>query len=119
MLTKVHGNNSQILETFIEQSDVLYAEPSALLSIDPYIKIETSFSTTTTPHKKSFFKSLFSIIKRKISGENIALVKYTNQSFGEGVQSVLLAPTYPGEIAKFHVSENQGIFCRRDRKYVL
>lgn len=101
-----------MLQISVDNKSHIYAVPGAMVSMSPFIEMETSLMHADKK-KHGLFISLLKMFKRRISGNKFSLVSYKSTAFGEGEQNLLLAPDYPGEINYFDVDESSSLYCRK------
>lgn len=106
------GSTSQFLEVFISKTSNFRTVPQSIVVMDPYLAMNSKIFAGHL-EKSGFLLALWRLIKRKVSGEKMALINLEHIGFGDGTQRAIVAPNYPGEIAAFSISPEQTLICRK------
>ncbi|MBD3329222.1 TIGR00266 family protein [Candidatus Dojkabacteria bacterium] len=99
---KIHGDDMQAVEIFLDEAEKIRSEVGTMLYMDPEIDMQTNA-------EGGFVKS----IKRAFTGESFFITSYINSSAKK--KSIAFAAPYPGKIIPIDLEDTgKTLFCQRD-----
>lgn len=107
---KLFGEEMQCVEVELDPQEAVIAEPGSFMMMTDGILMETLFGDG---NQKGFMEKLFSAGKRLLTGENLFMTVYTNNSSQK--QQVTFAAPYSGKIIPMDLSKlGTKIICQKD-----
>jgi uncharacterized protein (TIGR00266 family) len=107
---KLFGEEMQCVEVELDPNEAVIAEPGSFMMMNDGIQMETMFGDGTD---KGFMNKLFSAGKRLLTGENLFMTVYTNQTPEK--RRVSFAAPYAGKIIPLNLQYHGGkIICQKD-----
>lgn len=109
---EIKGAEMQFVSIELDPGEAVVSQPGAMMMMDQGIGLETIFGDGSRDDE-SFLGKMFSAGKRMLSGENLFMTLYGNQSAVK--QKVSFASPYPGNILPVDLSEFHGRFiCQKE-----
>lgn len=109
---QLFGDDMQMVEIELDPGETVVAEAGAMNWMEDGITFEPKMGDGSNPDEGLMGK-LMGAAKRKITGESLFMVHFTNH--GSGKKHVTFAAPYPGKIIALDLSEYQGEFlCQKD-----
>jgi uncharacterized protein (TIGR00266 family) len=107
---KLHGEEMQCVEIELDPQEAVIAEPGSFMMMTDGISMQTLFGDGT---EKGMMGKLFSAGKRLLTGENLFMTVYTNDSHQK--RQVSFAAPYTGKIIPLNLSVlGERIICQKD-----
>src|ERR1044071_6310006 len=107
---KLHGEEMQCVEIELDPQEAVIAEPGSFMMMTDGITMQTLFGDG---NESGFMSKLFSAGKRLLTGENLFMTVYTNNSYEK--RQVSFAAPYTGKIIPLDLSQLGGrIICQKD-----
>src|ERR1041384_6423907 len=107
---KLMGEEMQCVEIELDPNEAVIAEPGSFMMMTDGIQMQTLFGDG---NEKGFMDKLFSAGKRLLTGENLFMTVYTNNSSQK--RQVTFAGPYTGKIIPMDLSKLGGkIICQKD-----
>jgi uncharacterized protein (TIGR00266 family) len=107
---KLFGEEMQCVEVELDPQESVIAEPGSFMMMTDGIQMETLFGDG---NHKGFMDKLFTAGKRLLTGENLFMTVYTNNSTQK--RQVSFAAPYAGKIIPMDLSKLGGkIICQKD-----
>jgi uncharacterized protein (TIGR00266 family) len=108
---KVYGEELQCVEIILDPNETVIAEPGSFMYMDVGIRMETLFGDGSA--QQGFFGKLVNAGKRLLTGENLFMTAFTNQSNQR--RQVTFASPYTGKIIPINLMQyNEKIICQKD-----
>ena len=98
---KIHGEDLQLVEIFLDPNEAVYAEAGAMVIMEQGIEMKTGTGG-----------GLFSGLKRMISGEGFFITHFVNTA--QKRAAVAFSAPYPGRIIPINLSETGTFLCQKD-----
>lgn len=109
---QLFGDDMQMVEIELDPGETVVAEAGAMNWMEDGITFEPKMGDGSNPDEGLMGK-LMGAAKRKITGESLFMVHFTNH--GSGKKHVTFAAPYPGKIIALDLSEYHGEFlCQKD-----
>ena len=107
---KLMGEEMQCVEIELDPQEAVIAEPGSFMMMNDGIRMETLFGDG---NEKGIMGKLFSAGKRLLTGENLFMTVYTNQSADK--RRVTFAAPYAGKIIPMNLMQlGEKIICQKD-----
>lgn len=107
---KIHGEEMQCVEIELDPNESVISEPGSFMMMTDGIQMQTMFGDG---NEKGIMGKLFSAGKRLLTGENLFMTIFTNQSNTK--RHVSFAAPYSGKIIPLDLSQLGGkIICQKD-----
>lgn len=107
---KLYGEEMQCVEVELDPQESVIAEPGSFMMMNDGIQMETLFGDG---NEKGIMGKLFSAGKRLLTGENLFMTIYTNQSNEK--RRVSFAAPYAGKIIPLDLSKlGEKMICQKD-----
>ena len=107
---KIYGEEMQCVEIELDPQERVISEPGSFMMMTEGIQMQTMFGDG---NEKGLMGKLFSAGKRLLTGENLFMTVFTNNSHGK--KQVTFAAPYSGKIIALDLSELGGkIICQKD-----
>ena len=107
---KLFGEEMQCVEVELDPQEAVIAEPGSFMMMTDGIQMETLFGDG---NQKGIMDKLFSAGKRLLTGENLFMTVYTNNSSQK--RQITFAAPYAGKIIPMDLSKLGGkIICQKD-----
>jgi uncharacterized protein (TIGR00266 family) len=107
---KLMGEEMQCVEIELDPQEAVIAEPGSFMMMNDGIRMETLFGDG---NEKGIMGKLFSAGKRLLTGENLFMTVYTNQSAEK--RRVTFAAPYAGKIIPMNLMQlGEKIICQKD-----
>lgn len=107
---KIHGEEMQCVEIELDPNESVIAEPGSFMMMTDGIQMQTMFGDG---NEKGLMGKIFSAGKRMLTGENLFMTAFTNNS--QGKKQVTFAAPYSGKIIPLDLSELGGkVICQKD-----
>jgi uncharacterized protein (TIGR00266 family) len=113
---KIHGNEMQFVEVFLDPGESAVAEAGAMMFMTPGIKMETIFGDGSSRPQGGggLMGALMGAGKRLLTGESLFMTVFTNER-ASGVDRVAFAAPYAGKILPLDLSKLGGtLICQKD-----
>ncbi len=109
---EIIGDDMQIVEIELDQSETVIAEAGAMNYMNDGITFEAKMGDGSKPNA-GLFDKLLDVGKRVITGESIFMTHFTNHSAGKKRAS--FAAPYPGKIIPIDMTQLNGeLLCQKD-----
>jgi uncharacterized protein (TIGR00266 family) len=107
---KLFGEEMQCVEIELDPQEAVIAEPGSFMMMTDGITMQTLFGDG---NQTGFMSKLFTAGKRLLTGENLFMTVYTNQSYDK--RQVTFAAPYAGKIIPMDLSKlGNRIICQKD-----
>ena len=107
---KIYGEEIQCVEIELDPQESVISEPGSFMMMTEGIKMETLFGDG---NEKGFLNKVFSAGKRLLTGENLFMTVFTNES--QIKKQVTFAAPYSGKIVPLDLSQLGGkVICQKD-----
>src|SRR5688572_18041572 len=107
---KLQGEEMQCVEIELDPQEAVIAEPGSFMMMTDGIEMQTLFGDG---NESGFMSKLFSAGKRLLTGENLFMTVYTNQS--QTKRQVSFAAPYAGKIIPLDLSKlGEKVICQKD-----
>jgi uncharacterized protein (TIGR00266 family) len=107
---KLFGEEMQCVEIELDPQEAVIAEPGSFMMMTDGISMQTLFGDG---NQTGFMSKLFTAGKRLLTGENLFMTVYTNQSYDK--RQVTFAAPYAGKIIPMDLSKlGNRIICQKD-----
>ena len=107
---KLFGEEMQCVEIELDPQEAVIAEPGSFMMMTDGISMQTLFGDG---NQTGFMSKLFTAGKRLLTGENLFMTVYTNQSYAK--RQVTFAAPYAGKIIPMDLSKlGNRIICQKD-----
>ncbi|MGE0568653.1 MAG: TIGR00266 family protein [Bacteroidia bacterium] len=107
---KIYGEEMQCVEVELDPQEAVIAEPGSFMMMNDGVQMQTLFGDG---NEKGIMGKLFSAGKRLLTGENLFMTVYTNQSNDK--RQVTFAAPYAGKIIALDLSQlGEKIICQKD-----
>lgn len=107
---KIYGEEMQCVEIELDPQESVISEPGSFMMMTEGIQMQTLFGDG---NEKGFMGKIFSAGKRMLTGENLFMTVFTNQS--QGKKQVTFAAPYSGKIIPMDLSKLGGkVICQKD-----
>ena len=107
---KLYGEEMQCVEIELDPQEAVIAEPGSFMMMTDGIQMQTLFGDG---NQQGFMSQLFSAGTRLLTGENLFMTMYTNQSTDK--RQVSFAAPYAGKIIPLDLSKlGEKIICQKD-----
>jgi uncharacterized protein (AIM24 family) len=107
---KLMGEEMQCVEIELDPQEAVIAEPGSFMMMTDGIEMQTLFGNGD---EKGFMDKLFTAGKRLLTGENLFMTVYTNNSSQK--RQVTFAAPYSGKIIPMNLAQLGGkIICQKD-----
>jgi uncharacterized protein (TIGR00266 family) len=97
----IGSGGQEFIEVSIEPNETVISEAGAMIFMDSSIEFKAKFSDGSHP-KEGTLDKIFSVGKRMLTGESLAMYHYTNK--GNNPAKLGLASPYPGTIIGLELS---------------
>ncbi|MBA3682306.1 MAG: TIGR00266 family protein [Bacteroidetes bacterium] len=107
---KLFGEEMQCVEVELDPQEAVVAEPGSFMMMTDGVQMETLFGDG---NQKGLMDKLFSAGKRLLTGENLFMTVYTNNSSQK--RQVTFAAPYAGKIIPMNLAQlGNKIICQKD-----
>lgn len=109
---RIVGDDMQCVEITLDPGETVIAEPGALMMMDDGVRMQTIFGDGSG-REQSLLDKVFSAGKRVLTGENLFMTAYTNDT--TGIRTAWFAAAYPGKILPLDLRRFNGqLICQKD-----
>lgn len=110
---KIYGNDIQVLEVELDQSETVIAEAGAMVYMEEGIDFQAKMGDGSNPNQ-GFFGKLVSAGSRMITGESLFMTHFTHR--GHGKSRVAFSAPYPGTILPIDLRQmrNNSLITQKD-----
>ncbi|MBX2980772.1 MAG: TIGR00266 family protein [Flavobacteriales bacterium] len=109
---RIEGDDMQCVEITLDPGETVIAEPGALMMMDDGVRMQTIFGDGSGK-EQSILDKVFSAGKRVLTGENLFMTAYTNES--SSVRTAWFAAAYPGKILPLDLRRFNGqLICQKE-----
>jgi uncharacterized protein (TIGR00266 family) len=107
---KIYGEEMQCVEVELDPEEAVIAEPGSFMMMTDGIQMQTLFGDG---NNKGFMNKLFTAGKRMLTGENLFMTVYTNNSSQK--RQVTFAAPYAGKIIALDLARlGNKVICQKD-----
>jgi uncharacterized protein (TIGR00266 family) len=107
---KIYGEEMQCVEVELDPEEAVIAEPGSFMMMTDGIQMQTMFGDG---NDKGFMSKLFTAGKRMLTGENLFMTVYTNNSSQK--RQVTFAAPYAGKIIALNLAQlGNKVICQKD-----
>lgn len=108
---RIEGDDMQCVEITLDPGETVIAEPGAMMMMDDGIRMQAIFGDGSG-REQSVLDKVFSAGKRVLTGENLFMTAFTNDS--TGLRTVWFAAAYPGKILPLDLRRFNGqLICQK------
>lgn len=109
---RIMGDDMQCVEITLDPGETVIAEPGALMMMDDGIRMQAIFGDGSGK-EQSLLDKVFSAGKRVLTGENLFMTAYTNET--TGIRTAWFAAAYPGKILPLDLRRFNGqLICQKE-----
>lgn len=109
---RIVGDDMQCVEITLDPGETVIAEPGALMMMDDGVRMQTIFGDGSGK-EQSILEKVFSAGKRVLTGENLFMTAYTNDT--TGIRTAWFAAAYPGKILPLDLRRFNGqLICQKE-----
>ncbi len=110
---QIFGSEMQYVEITLDPSEMVIAEPGAMMYMTSGIQMETLFGDPSAPAQTGFFDKLMAAGKRILTGESLFISAFLNA--GHSKETVAFAAPFPGKIIPIDLKLLGGeLICQKD-----
>lgn len=110
---QIFGSEMQYVEIILDPSEMVIAEPGAMMYMTSGIQMETLFGDPSAPQQTGFFDKLMAAGKRVLTGESLFISAFLNA--GQVRETVAFAAPFPGKIIPMDLKLLGGeLICQKD-----
>jgi uncharacterized protein (TIGR00266 family) len=108
---RIEGDDMQCVEITLDPGETVIAEPGAMMMMDDGIRMQAIFGDGSG-REQGFLDKVFSAGKRVLTGENLFMTAFTNET--SGMRTAWFAAAYPGKILPLDMRRFNGqLICQK------